>query len=168
MKLAILATWMWNCEFFPSSSKVPVVPLFMHREGGIKLGSGFGFASVNGPDHHAHSFHGVEASSVVRPEDAILELVAIHATRVPDAIKIGLPTCIVPPATLMEVSTVSCSTIKHGQEQRVRQLVLRTWKLRFYTRPEETQNIQRWLGLDRVVLMGSFLFKIVVFPKSWN
>lgn len=75
-----------------------------------KLCSGFVFcASVDGSDHHAHSFHRVEASSVVRPEDAVLELVAIHAASVPDTIKIGLATCIVPPATLMEVSTVSCS-----------------------------------------------------------
>lgn len=64
--------------------------------------------SVNRSDHHAYGFHGVEASSVVRPEDAILELVAIHTTRVPHAIKVGLTTCIVPPATFMEVSTVSC------------------------------------------------------------
>lgn len=92
----------------------------MHREGGVKLCSGFGFvsASVNRSDHHAHSFHRVEASSVVRPEDAVLELVPIHTARVPHTIEIGLATCVVPPATFVEVSTVSCSEVRQDKERK--------------------------------------------------
>lgn len=119
--------------------------LHMHRDGGVKLCSGFGFVfgSVDRPDHHAHSFHGVETSSVVSPEDAILELVSIYATRVPDTIEIGLATCIVPPSTFMEVSTVTCSKVRQDKERKkwVRQLVLWTWILQFCTMTVETYNI---------------------------
>lgn len=134
---------MLNRVFTPSSSKVPVVPLHMHRDGGIKLcaGFGFGFASVNRSDHHAHSFHGVEASSVVRPEDAVLELVAIHATRVPDSVEIGLAACIVPPATFMEVSTVSCRKVR--QEKISKAGCSFDWNVASL---HNNRGNQRWLG----------------------
>lgn len=92
----------------------------MQKDGGVKSSSGFSFglALVDGSDQHAHSFHGVEASAVVCPEDAVLELVAIHTAGVPDAIEIGLATCIVPPATFMEVSTVSCSEVRQDKHRK--------------------------------------------------
>lgn len=92
----------------------------MHSDVGVELYSGFSFVftSVNRSDHHAHSFHGVEASAVVRPEDAVLELVTIHAAGVPHSIEIGLATCIVPPATFMEVSAVSCSEVRQDKKRK--------------------------------------------------
>lgn len=68
----------------------------------------YSISSVYGPDHHADRFHGVEASTVVGPEDPILELATVDASGVPDTVEIGLATSVVPPASFMEMGTVTC------------------------------------------------------------
>lgn len=68
----------------------------------------YNVSSVYGPDHHADSFHGVEASTVVGPEDPVLELAAVDASGVPDTVEIGLAASVVPPAPFVEVGTVTC------------------------------------------------------------
>lgn len=57
--------------------------------------------------HEANRFKRVVASPVVGPEDPVLVLAAIDSSAVPDPVQIGLTTRIVPPAALMEVSTVT-------------------------------------------------------------
>lgn len=69
-------------------------------------------ASVYGPDQHADRLHGVETPAVVGPEDAVLEFAAVHSSGVPDTVEVGLATGIVPPASFMEMGTVTCYGIK--------------------------------------------------------
>ena len=76
----------------------------------------YSISSVYGPDHHADRLHGVEASAVVSPEDPILEFASVDASVVPDTIKIGLAASVVPPASFVEMGTVSCCG---GEEERV-------------------------------------------------
>lgn len=64
--------------------------------------------SVDWANHHADRLKRVEASSIISPEDPILELASVHAPGVPHTVQIGLPTSVVPPATFVEVSTVAC------------------------------------------------------------
>ena len=68
----------------------------------------YSISSVYGPDHHADTLHGVEASAVVGPEDPILEFASVDASGVPDTVKISLATSVVPPASFMEMGTVTC------------------------------------------------------------
>lgn len=68
----------------------------------------YSVSSVYGPDHHADRLHRVEASAIVGPEDPILEFAAVDASGVPDTIKIGLAASVVPPASFMEMGTVTC------------------------------------------------------------
>lgn len=68
----------------------------------------YSISSVNGPDQHTDRLHRVEASAVVRPEDPILEFAAVNASGVPDTVKIGLAASVVPPASFVEMGTVTC------------------------------------------------------------
>lgn len=68
----------------------------------------YSVSSVYGPDQHADRLHGVEASTVVGPEDPILEFASVDASSVPDTVKIGLAASVVPPASFMEMGTVTC------------------------------------------------------------
>lgn len=68
-----------------------------------------GELSVYGPDHHADGLHRVEASTVVGPEDAVLEFAAVDASGVPDTVEVGLATSVVPPASFVEMGTVTCN-----------------------------------------------------------
>lgn len=63
--------------------------------------------SIDRSDHHADRLEGVEPSSVLGPEHSILELTAVNPSAVPYAVQVGLATGVVPPAALMEVSTVT-------------------------------------------------------------
>lgn len=65
-------------------------------------------SSVNGPNHHAHALHGVGASPVVSPEDAVLEFTAVDTPSVPHSVEVGLAASVVPPASFMEVRAVTC------------------------------------------------------------
>lgn len=65
-------------------------------------------SSVYGPDQHTDRLHRVEAAAIVGPEDPVLEFAAVDASGVPDTIKIGLATSVVPPASFMEMGTVTC------------------------------------------------------------
>lgn len=58
-------------------------------------------------DHEAHRLEGVEASSVVCPKNSVLKLAAVNSSTVPYAVQVGLPTGVIPPAALVEVSTVA-------------------------------------------------------------
>lgn len=64
-------------------------------------------ASVYGPDQHANGLHGVETAAVVGPEDPVLEFAAVHSSGVPDTVKVSLATSVVPPASFMEMGTVT-------------------------------------------------------------
>ena len=64
-------------------------------------------SSVDGSNHHACSLERVKPSTVLGPEDAILELAAVHASTVPHPIQVGLATPTVPPAPLVEVGAVT-------------------------------------------------------------
>lgn len=63
------------------------------------------------PDEHTDSLHGVEAAAIVGPEDSILKFVAVYASHIPYAIQVGLAASIVPPASFMEMRTVTCNRI---------------------------------------------------------
>lgn len=63
--------------------------------------------SVDRSYHYADRLEGVRSSSVLGPEDSILELTAVNPSAVPYAVQVGLATGVVPPAALMEVSTVT-------------------------------------------------------------
>ena len=65
-------------------------------------------SSVYGPDQHTDSLHRVEASTIVGPENPILEFAAVNASGVPDTVQIGLTASVVPPASFMEMGTVTC------------------------------------------------------------
>lgn len=64
-------------------------------------------ASVDGPDQNTDRLHGVEPSAIFGPENPVLEFAAIDASGVPDTVEIGLSTSVVPPASLMEMGTVT-------------------------------------------------------------
>lgn len=64
-------------------------------------------SSVYGPDQHTDRLHRVEASAVVRPEDPILEFAAVNASGVPYTVQIGLAASVVPPASFVEMGTVT-------------------------------------------------------------
>lgn len=66
-----------------------------------------GISSVYGPDQQTHGLQRVEASAVVRPEDPILEFAAVNASGVPDTVKVGLAASVVPPASFVEMGTVT-------------------------------------------------------------
>lgn len=66
-------------------------------------------SSVYRPDEHTDSLHGVEAAAVVGPEDSILKLAAVYASHIPHAIQVGLAASVVPPASFMEMCTVTCN-----------------------------------------------------------
>lgn len=66
-------------------------------------------SSVYGPDQHPDSLHRVEASTVVGPENPILEFAAVNASGVPDTVQVGLTASVIPPASFMEMGTVTCS-----------------------------------------------------------
>lgn len=70
--------------------------------------------SVYWSDHHTDRSEWVEPASVLSPEDSVLKLAAIDAARVPHAIQIRLTTCVVPPATFVEMSAVACREMKDG------------------------------------------------------
>lgn len=65
--------------------------------------------SVYRPDEHTDSLHGVEAAAIVGPEDSILKFAAVYTSRIPYAIQVGLAAGIVPPASFMEMRTVTCN-----------------------------------------------------------
>lgn len=66
-------------------------------------------SSVYRPDEHTDSLHGVEAAAIVGPEDSILKFAAVYTSRIPYAIQVGLAASIVPPASFMEMRTVTCN-----------------------------------------------------------
>lgn len=66
-------------------------------------------SSVYRPDEHTDGLHGVEAAAIVGPEDSILKFAAVHASRIPHAIQVGLAAGVVPPASFMEMRTVTCN-----------------------------------------------------------
>lgn len=63
--------------------------------------------SVNRSDHEADWLEGVETSSILCPKDSILKFAAVNPPTVPYTIQVGLTTGIIPPATLMEVRTIT-------------------------------------------------------------
>lgn len=63
--------------------------------------------SVDRSYHYADRLEGVRSSSVLGPEDSILELTAVNPSAVPHSIQVGLTTGVVPPTSLMEVGTVT-------------------------------------------------------------
>lgn len=62
---------------------------------------------VDGSDQHTDRLHGVEPSAILSPENPILEFAAVDASSVPDTVEVGLSTSIVPPASFMEMGTVT-------------------------------------------------------------
>lgn len=70
--------------------------------------------SVYRSDHHLNCFQGVGTPPVLSPKYSILVLAPVVAPSVPDPVEVGVGTRVVPPAALVEVSTVSCGTEGHG------------------------------------------------------
>lgn len=68
----------------------------------------YAFFSIYGPDHHADRLHWVETSAIVGPEDTILVFATVDTSVVPDTVEIGLATSVVPPASFMEMGTITC------------------------------------------------------------
>lgn len=68
----------------------------------------YAFFSIYGPDHHADRLHRVETSAIVGPEDTILVFATVDPSVVPDTVEIGLATSVVPPASFMEMGTITC------------------------------------------------------------
>lgn len=66
-------------------------------------------SSLYRPDEHTDSLHGVEAAAIVGPEDSVLKFAAVYTSRVPYAIQVRLAARIVPPASFMEMCTVTCN-----------------------------------------------------------
>lgn len=64
-------------------------------------------SSVYGSDQYPDRLHGVEASTIVGPENPVLEFAAVDASSVPDTVKIALAASVVPPASFVEVGTVT-------------------------------------------------------------